>query len=199
MKALLVLILLLTHASAQNKLGGAIIESLHLDESNTIGEGIELVRKAALKGDKFFALDVQRPPAQLQEKFRGRMTLKKVPALVALQYICDDSRFTFAYHDGLWKISNTEREYPDDRLVYFTPEITEAESNALGIKKDPDHGVTTNNGEKWPAGEDESAALLESGLLVRGRRDTIEQLQALLTLHRAGYQIPKAGSNKPAK
>lgn len=63
---------------------GPVIEIIELGLNNTVGEAIEIVRQAALKEDRFFAFSVSLQKHELTAPFEGSMTLKKVPAFVAL-------------------------------------------------------------------------------------------------------------------
>ena len=96
--------------------------------------------------------------------------------------------------------------HPTISLAYLSDQfsildITEDELSAIGIREKGKRSFMTTAGKKWPSGEGEGefAALAEDTLIVRARRSEIENLRALLKLHRAGYKIPKIGSNQADK
>ncbi|YCM43596.1 hypothetical protein V2O64_20010 [Verrucomicrobiaceae bacterium 227] len=197
MKTLILLFFLTNLLPAQEERKEAIIDILELDESNTIGEGINLIRQAALKGDKFFALDVQLAEAHLEAKYLGRLSLRKVPVTVALKYLCDHS-LTLSYEEGIWTIQPRSGEEGSDIIQVAITKITEADLAALGIFKKPGVGCVTSDGKKWPPIQHHQTSMIEDLLILRSTPPRIANFKALLALHRAGYKVPAIDSNQPA-
>ena len=192
MKALFCFLILIGLASAQTKSNETIVEVFELDDRNTIGEGIEILRAAALKDDKFFTLNVQLPEAKLQARFPGIVIARKVPVSLALFYLCDSADLSLTYENNLWRIQPRSGEEGADLVQIMIENVTKEELSALGIQSN----FTTKNGKKWPSGKLERATMFESGLLVRATHSTHENLRTLLKLHRAGYKIPTIDSNE---
>jgi hypothetical protein len=115
---------------------GPVIEIIELGLNNTVGEAIEIVRQAALKEDRFFAFSVSLHKHELAAPFEGSMTLKKVPAFVALNYICDSCRLDYVYEGGMWRIHPASWEEGQDERQMLIRDITEAEYKALGLRFD---------------------------------------------------------------
>lgn len=74
--------------------------------------------------------------------------------------------------------------------------ITDEEYAALGLRFTEKGTLVTKDGKKWPTGAIESAIRLDDKLIIRALPKKIENLKALLRLHRAGYTIPKINSQK---
>ena len=75
-------------------------------------------------------------------------------------------------------------------------DITEAEYKALDSSFDEKGQLVTGDESKWPTGELEFAERIDDRLIIRALPEKIENLKALLKLHRAGYPIPKINSLK---
>jgi hypothetical protein len=196
MKILVALLLLTGFLTAQEETGGPIIEKLTLSESDTVGEAIALVRTAALKKDKFFALSVNLDEHELAAKFSGRLSLKKVPALIALKYLCLGSALDLTNDQGLWKIEARSNEEGPDEIQIILEGISPDEFLALGLTTKKGIGLITDDGKKWPSGEFERSHRLDGKLILRASLQKVENLKALLKLLRAGYKIPKINGNQ---
>jgi len=199
MKIILLFLLLTRLLPAQEKPATIIIKSLQLDESNTIREGIELIRKAALKENKFFALSLQLADTHLEAQFPGALTLRNVPVEAALKYLCDSAGLDLTDEEGLWVIYPGSREEGQDERQVTIAKITQADLAALGIFKKPGMGYTTADGKKWPSGRNDKASMIDDRLILRAIPAKTAQFKALLMLHRAGYKVPAINSNQPAK
>lgn len=187
--------------SAQNpeakKAGGPIIDSLELNEAYTQWEALEIIRKAASKGDDSFALAVTLSESELKSKLTGSLSLRKVPTIVALSYLCEIVGLKLTYEEGIWKVENASSGVGPDEIQVRIEGITDEEYQALGLEEKPGIGFVTADGKKWPTGQYESSHKFKNLLILRARRVKIDSFKALLQLHRAGYKIPKIDSNQP--
>ncbi|MEN8784550.1 MAG: hypothetical protein ABF379_09320 [Akkermansiaceae bacterium] len=181
---------------AQDKSLGPVFLKLELGQDNTVGEAIEIIRKNALKMDRLFAFSVELQKHELDAPFPSHLSLKKVPAAIALFYISDICRLDYTFKNSLWVIRTRAEVDGQDEVQMIIRNITDAEYKALGLKFDQEIGLVTDDGKKWPSGEIESTAKIENHLIIRALPEKIENLKALLRLHRAGYPIPKINSQR---
>ena len=190
----MVLFLFSNLVQAQDKSLGPVIETLELGQNNTVHEAIEIIRKNALKMDRLFAFSVELQKHELEAPFPSQLSLKKVPAAIALFYISDICRLDYTYKNSLWMIKPRSDVVGQDEVQVMIKDITDAEYKALGLNFNKKIGLVTNDGKKWPDGEIESTTRIENHLIIRALPEKIENLKALLRLHRAGYPIPKINS-----
>lgn len=181
---------------AQDETLGPVLLKLELGKDKTVGEAIEIIRKNAFKMDRLFAFAVELQKHELDAPFRSHLSLKKVPAAIALFYINDICRLNYTFENSLCVIQTRSEVDGLDEVQMIIRNITNPEYKALGLKFDKEIGLVTNDGKKWPSGEIESSTKIENHLIIRALPEKIENLKALLCLHRASYPIPKINSQR---
>lgn len=185
---------------------GPRIKSIDTLDGGTLLDVVNQIRGEVQKDKKSpISLRIEVSDDDLS-KISGKMALKEIPAIVALSYVASIGVFEFAFENGVWVLRNTpihKRQYPDD-IVTLTCELaTSSELAALGLTEDKTGKISAQAGPKWPKEEWGQMQRIQDVIVLRAYRHEIETFNALLSLHRRGFRVPKINSeqdsaNQPA-